>query len=84
METLRKKQLDREGLMAILIDQTGNLELYVNGVQTKLGTPIFRHAGADTFVLLYGDREIEIEIPDWNEDLLLERIAEEFNEAIQK
>lgn len=82
MERIVIKSLDKGTLTHLITDQTGNLSVILNGQPLRLGKPIFRKEGSDIFVLLLGEKKIEIEVPDWTENGVLDNIVEKFNEII--
>lgn len=82
MERIVIKSLDKGALTALITDKTGNLSVILNGQQLRLGKPIFRNEGSDIFVLLLGEKKIEIEVPDWKENGVLDNIVKKFNEII--
>lgn len=82
MERIVIKSLDKDTLTHLITNQTGNLSVIFKGQPLRLGKPIFRKEGSDIFVLLLGEKKIEIEVPDWNENGVLDNIVEKFNEII--
>lgn len=84
MERIVIKLLDNVTLTALITDQTGNLSVILNGQPLSLGKPILRKEGSDIFVLLLGEKKIEIEVPDWKENGVLDNIVKKFNEIIRE
>lgn len=84
MERIVIKSLDKGTLTALITGQTGNLSVILNGQPLRLGKPIFRKEGSDIFVLLLGGKKIEIDVPDWKENGVLDNIVKKFNEIMRE